>query len=131
MNEESTLFLTIDGVEIEDVETGDYTAYEQELGVSDRMISGRHVEELRATIWVVEVGYASIDTDTMRKLQNELRARREHELFFLPDTGSTELVTGKFHLTTLPAPTLKRWQAGEAPTWSGFTLHFEEIDGHA
>lgn len=129
--DESTLFLVIDGVEIEDVETGDYTAYEEELSISDRMISGRHVEELRATIWVVEVGYASIDSDTMRKLQTELRSRREHELFFLPNTGSTELVTGKFHLTTLPAPTLEKWRPGESPSWSGFTLHFEEINGHA
>lgn len=128
--EENNLFLSIDGIEIEDAEEGDYTAYEKELGVSDRMISGRRVEELRAKIWVVEVGLASIDADTMKVLQDQIRTRREHELFFLPNTGSTELVTGKFHLTTLPAPTLTRWMAGEKPTWSGFTLHFEEINGH-
>lgn len=129
MNEQNR-FLSIDGVEIEDAEEGDYTAYEQELGVSDRMISGRRVEELRATIWVVEVGLANIETDTLKTLQDVLRTRREHELFFLPDTGSTELVTGKFHLTTLPSPSLTRWRAGEQPSWSGFTLRFEEIDGH-
>lgn len=131
MDEKQTLFLSIDGVDIEDAGEGDYTAYEQELGVSDRMISGRRVEELRATIWVVEVGLANIDTDTMRILQNVLHSRREHELFFLPDTGNTELVTGKFHLTVLPSPTLTRWRNGEKPAWSGFTLHFEEVDGHA
>lgn len=130
MDEKQTLFLSIDGVDIEDAEEGDYTAYEQELGVSERMISGRRVEELRATIWIVEVGLTSIDADTLRTLQNVLHSRREHELFFLPDNGSTDLVTGKFHLTVLPSPTLKRWRNGENPAWSGFTLHFEEVDGH-
>lgn len=128
--EEKNLFLSIDGVEIEDAEEGDYTACEQELGVADRMISGRRVEELRAKIWVVEVGISSIETDSLKTLQDQLRSRREHELFFLPDTGSTELVTGIFHLTTLPAPSLTRWRAGEKPTWRGFTLHFEEVNGH-
>ena len=128
--DEQNRFLSIDGVEIEDAEEGDYTAYEQELGVSDRMISGRRVEELRAKIWIVEIGLATIEIDALRLLQDRLRTRREHELFFLPDTGSTELVTGKFHLTTLPAPSLTRWRSGEQPSWSGFTLRFEEIDGH-
>ena len=54
------MFLSIDGIEIEDLEEGDYTAYEEELGVSERMISGRRVEEIRATIWVVEQCLGSI-----------------------------------------------------------------------
>ena len=37
------LFLTIDGINIEDVEEGGYTAYEQELGTFQRMISGRYI----------------------------------------------------------------------------------------
>lgn len=128
--DEGTLFLVIDGIEIEDVEEGDYTAYEEELGVSDRMISGRRVEELRATIWVVEVGFQSIDSSTMARLQAKLRSQREHTLFFLSSTGNTDLVTGTFHLVTRPQPSLTRWTSGEGPNWSGFTLRFEEIDGH-
>ena len=62
------MFLSIDGIEIEDLEEGDYTAYEEELGVSERMISGRRVEEIRATIWVVEVNFSSIDYETMSRL---------------------------------------------------------------
>ena len=49
------VFLIIDGIEIDGIEKGDYSAYEQELGVSERMIDGTRVEEIRATIWVVEV----------------------------------------------------------------------------
>ena len=123
------LFLSIDGVEIEDLEEDDYKAYEEELGVSDRMISGRRVEELRATVWVVELSYAAIDAGTMARLNQVLKAKRQHELFFLPSTGGTELVTGTFHLTALPQPSLKSW-TGDVPQWSGYTLHFEEINGH-
>lgn len=126
----ANLFLSIDGVEIDGIEEGSYTAYEQELGEVDRMISGRLVEELRATVWVVEVSYGDIDSDVMERLQTALKSTRKHQLFFLPSTGGTELKTGFFHLTTLPQPTLTRWLDGTLPTWSGFTLHFEEIDGH-
>ena len=127
---DENIFLTIDGIEIEDLEQDDYTAYEEELGVADRMISGRRVEELRSTIWVVEISYESIDADTMRQLNAAFKASRKHQLFFLPSTGGTELKTGWFHLTTLPQPTLNRWRPEEGPMWSGYTLRFEEIDGH-
>ena len=62
---EENMFLSIDGFEVPDLEEGDYTAYEQELGVSERMISGRRIEELRATIWVVELNFSAIDAETM------------------------------------------------------------------
>ena len=86
------LFLSIDGFEIEDLEEGDYSAYEKELGVSDRMISGRRVEELRATIWVVTLKYDAINYETMAALNTKLKARRTHELFFLPSTGGTGVI---------------------------------------
>lgn len=126
---EETLFLSIDGVEVEDLEEGDYTAYEQELGVSERMISGRRIEELRATIWVVEISYSSIDAVTMAQLSALFKAKRQHELFFLPSTGGTELVNGLFHLVEQPAPSLTRW-GDSGPMWQDYTLRFEEIDGH-
>lgn len=124
------LFLSIDGVQIDGITENDYTAYEEELGVSDRMISGRRVEELRSTIWVVQVNYASIDAETMMQLQTALHSTRRHILFFLPPDGSNEVKTGYFHLMAQPQPTLSRWIDGHNPVWSGFTLRFEEIDGH-
>lgn len=129
MEEQDTLFLSIDGYEIEDLEEGDYTAYEQELGVSDRMISGRRVEELRATIWVVEIRYGAISAATMTKLSQVLKAKRQHELFFLPSTGGEDLVSGMFHLVEQPAPSLRRW-GNDGPMWQDYTLRFEEINGH-
>ena len=74
------MFLSIDGIEIEDLEEGDYTAYEEELGVSERMISGRRVEEIRATIWVVEVNFSSIDYETMSRLNTVFKAWSFHLL---------------------------------------------------
>lgn len=126
----SNLFLSIDGIEIDGIEEGDYTAYEEELGLSDRMISGRRIEEIRATVWVVQVNYSGIDADTMYRLQTALHSTRRHFLVFLPSTGGSNLKTGYFHLTAQPQPTLSRWLEGTNPEWSGFTLRFEEIDGH-
>lgn len=123
------MFLSIDGIEIEDAEEGDYTAYEEELGVSARMISGRRVEEVRATIWVVQVRLASITAEVMERLSKALKEKRQHQLFFLPSTGGSELASGLFHLVSQPTPTLTRW--GESgPVWDSYKLTFEEIDGH-
>lgn len=126
---EENMFLSIDGFEVPDLEEGDYTAYEQELGVSERMISGRRIEELRATIWVVELNFSAIDAETMATLNTVLKASREHQLFFLPSTGGDELVNGVFHLVEQPAPALSRWDAS-GPMWSDYALRFEEVDGH-
>lgn len=123
------MFLSIDGIEIEDLEEGDYTAYEEELGVSERMISGRRIEEVRATIWHVEVDYSSIDYETMQRLSEKLKSSRRHQLFFLPSTGGKELVQGWFHLVEQPQPTLTRW-SDAGPIWGDYSLVFEEIDGH-
>ena len=127
--ETGNLFLSIDGVEVADLEEGDYTAYEQELGKAERMISGRRVEELRATIWVVALEYSAIGADVMAQLNAVFKASRKHQLFFLPSTGGTELVNGWFHLVSQPAPSLRRWGA-DGPQWEGYALTFEEIDGH-
>lgn len=126
----ANLFLSIDGIDIEDAEEGAYTAYEQELGVSDRMISGLYVEELRGKIWVVEVSMDELDADTISRLQTAMKATRKHRLFFLPSTGGSDLQSGLFALTVLPQPTLTRWTDGQMPTWSGFTLRFEEVTPH-
>lgn len=123
------LFLSIDGYEIPDLEEGDYTAYELELGVSERMISGKRIEELRATVWVVELNFSAIGSETMAQLNAVLKAKREHELFFLPSTGGEELVNGVFHLVEQPAPSLRRW-GDDGPQWSDYALRFEEVDGH-
>ena len=118
------MFLSIDGIEIEDLEEGDYTAYEEELGVSERMISGRRVEEIRATIWVVEVNFSSIDYETMSRLNTAFKASRRHQLFFLPSTGGTELVQGWFHLMEPPSPSLTRWRDNgpESVSYTHLTL---------
>ena len=126
---EENMFLSIDGFEVPDLEEGDYTAYEQELGVSERMISGRRIEELRATIWVVELNFSAIDAKTMATLNTVLKASREHQLFFLPSTGGENLVNGVFHLVAQPTPALSRWDAS-GPMWSDYALRFEEVDGH-
>ena len=126
---DENLFLSIDGFEIPDLEEDDYTAFEQELGVSERMISGRRIEELRATVWVVELSFSAIDAETMAQLNTLLKASREHALFFLPSTGGEELVNGIFHLVEQPAPSLRRW-GDDGPQWADYTLRFEEVDGH-
>lgn len=122
-------FLIIDGIQIEDLLEGDYSAYEQELGRSERMASGRLVEELQGTIWVLQLNIDAIDAVTMASLSTALKSTREHELFFLPSTGGTELKTGYFHLSAPAAPSLRCWRGG-LPEWQGYALTFEEINCH-
>ena len=127
------VFLVIDGVAIDGIEKGDYSAYEKELGVADRMADGTRVEEIGAVIWVVEVNYGRIDRDTLAQLQTKLRTQREHQLFFLPDTGQNELTSGVFHLVERPQPTVAEFfddDESGAQIWEGLSLTFEEVTGH-
>ena len=123
------LFLMIDGVQIEDLLEGDYSAYEQELGKTQRMASGRLVEERQGTIWVLQLNIDVLDAETMARLSTALKSTREHEIFFLPSTGGTELATGKFHLAAPATPSLRSWRGG-LPEWQGYALTFEEIECH-
>ena len=123
------LFLMIDGIQIEDLIEGDYSAYEQELGKAERMVSGRMVEEMQGTVWVVSLNIDAIDADTLATLSAALKSTRQHELFFLPSTGGTELATGIFRLAAPGAPTLRSWRGG-VPEWQGYALTFEEINCH-
>ncbi len=125
----NTLFLMIDGIQIEDLMEGDYSAYEQELGKAERMVSGRMVEELQGTVWVVTLNIDAIDAETLATLSAALKGTREHELFFLPSTGGTELATGFFHLSAPASPSLRSWRGG-LPEWQGYALTFEEINCH-
>lgn len=127
------VFLIIDGIEIDGIEKGDYSAYEQELGVSERMIDGTRVEEIRATIWVVEVSWGRIDRDTLAQIQAKLRTQREHQLVFLPNTGQRTLVSSTFHLVERPKPALDEFfddDESEEQIWQGMDLVFEEVTGH-
>lgn len=123
------LFLSIDGIDIEDLEQGDYYAYEEELSVSARMIDGRRIEEVQGKVWVVGLRSNAISGEQMVELSRAIAANSQHELFFLPSNGGTELATGTFHLAERPQPALQRW-TGEWPEWSGYELRFEEIECH-
>lgn len=124
------IFLIIDNIPVDGIEEGGYTAYEQELGVSERMISGRLVEEIRGKVWVVEVSYNDIDVDTMGRLQAAMGGMREHRLQFLPPAGGVGMASGQFAMTMLPQPTLSRWLPGTLPQWAGYTMRFEEVTPH-
>lgn len=129
------VFLIIDGVEISDAEAGAYSAYEKELGVSDRMADGTRVEELRGKIWVISLTLDGLDQTNLQTLQAQLRTRREHNIVFLPPTGQTELTSSIFHLTELPQPTLDSFlddddDLPDLQMWSSFSVTFEEVRPH-
>lgn len=130
-----SVFLVIDNVEVDDAEAGAYTAYEEELGVSERMADGTLVEEVRGHVWVVEVDLGAMEQTKLQAVQNVLRSRRVHQLFFLPPTGQNNLSTGLFRLTELPKPSLESFlddddDEPDVQIWNSFSLKFEEIRPH-
>lgn len=122
-------FLIVDGVLVEDMESGSLKIYRKDLDVYIRMISGRQVCEKRGWYWVIEADFSDIDTELMERLDAVLMASTNHIITFLPSNGSAATVTGTFHLTSRPAPALKSWQE-ELPEWSGLSYVFEEVRPH-
>ena len=49
--------LSINGIDLPETKNGKYKCYEQELGESIRMISGRLVTEVRSSVHVIEYSY--------------------------------------------------------------------------
>lgn len=129
------VFLVIDNMEVDNAEAGAYTVYEEELGVSERMADGTLVEEVRGHVWVVEVDLGAMEQAKLQAIQNALRSRRVHQLFFLPPTGQNNLSTGLFRLTELPKPSLESFlddddDEPDVQIWNSFALKFEEIRPH-
>ncbi len=122
-------FLIIDGILIEDMESGSLKIYRKDIDVYIRMISGRLVREKRGYYWVIEADFSDIDTNLLQRLDNVLFANESHMITFLPSTGGKDTFTTEFYLTSSPTPALKSWK-DELPEWSNFSYVFEEIKPH-
>ena len=75
--------LSINGIDLPETKNGKYKCYEQELGESIRMISGRLVTEVRSSVHVIEYSYDYMGNDLMRRLLTALRSRSDLSVQFL------------------------------------------------
>lgn len=125
------VFLIIDGITIEDLGQDDFKVYEKELAYTDRMLSGRLVEELQAKVWCIEVDFGMVSADVLEPLSEKLSDpnQRTHQIFFLPPNGGTDMISSRFHVMKTPTPSLSLW-TGDFPIWNSYSLTFEEVNGH-
>ena len=124
-----SVFLIIDGVEIEDLEKDGYRAYEKDLSAFLRMAEGNLVCEEQGSYWCIELNTATLPEGMLAQLDQVLRSSKKHVVAFLPPDGGTEIITSEFFLTSGLAPSLTSW-GSEFPEWSNFSLKLEEVNPH-
>lgn len=95
--------LSINGIDLPETKNGKYKCYEQELGESIRMISGRLVTEVRSSVHVIEYSYDYMGNDLMRRLLTALRSRSDLSVQFL-DPLSDSMQSALFRCTKQPTP---------------------------
>lgn len=119
--------LIIAGTAYPQTSHGKYTAYEEILGESIVMASGRLVTEVQARIWIIEYEYDFLRPALMRQCIKDLAAA-EVSVKFLPPTGDS-LLSGAFVCTQMPTPSFAFAKDGRA-LWSKVKFTLREMNGH-
>ena len=119
--------LIINGTEYPETSHDKYKCYTEDLGESMRMITGRLVTEVRATIVAIEYSYDYFEDARMRRCLGDLRGREDLDVQYLdPETGTMK--SGVFRCTKKPAPTFAFSVAGQA-RWHNISFTLEEVEG--
>ena len=108
--------LSINGIDLPETKNGKYKCYEQELGESIRMISGRLVTEVRSSVHVIEYSYDYMGNDLMRRLLTALRSR------------SDIMQSASFRCTKQPTPQFAFSRDGVG-LWNNIAFTLEEVEG--
>lgn len=119
--------LSINGIDLPESRSGNYKCYEQELGESIRMISGRLVTEVRSSVRVIEYTYDYMGNELMRRLLTALRSRSDLSVQFL-DPASDSLQSASFRCTKQPTPQFAFARNGTG-LWHNISFTLEEVEG--
>lgn len=119
--------LSINGIDLPETQNGKYKCYEQELGESIRMISGRLVTEVRSSVRVIEYFYDYMGNDLMRRLLTALRSRSDLSVQFL-DPLSDSMQSASFRCTKQPTPQFAFSRDGVG-LWNNIAFTLEEVEG--
>lgn len=107
-----------------------YQSYPQTLKETPAMADGTMTEEVVGIVQRISYVYDKMDDATYKALLTALRGGGVKTVSYLPDDGSTELVTSRFLVESITQPTLQFYLDG-VPRWHnvGFTLR--EAEPHA
>ena len=118
--------LIINDVVLPYVKGGGYACREEKLAKQLTMASGRIVEEVIGTVWVIEYSCQTMQNATYRNLIGSLHGVLDVE--FLPDNGD-ERIRGSFICTERPKPKMIFAHHGE-PVWEIGRLALREVSPH-
>lgn len=122
--------LIIDGVRCPCTTRDRYQSYPEEqkelLTMSDRTM----VEEVVGIVQRISYSYDKMDDTTYRALLAAVRGGGVKTVNYLPDDGSTELVTSGFLVESISQPTLQFYRGG-VPRWHNFGFTLREAEPHA
>lgn len=107
-----------------------YQSYPQTLKETLTMADGTMVEEVVGIVQRISYVYDKMEDGTYKELLAALRGGGVKTVSYLPDDGSTELVTSRFIVESMTQPTLQ-FYLNQTPRWHnvGFTLR--EAEPHA
>lgn len=121
--------LIINGMELPKTSNDKYTAYPDELGVTDTMVNGRMVFEVRGTVWMIEYSYDHMPDTMLRQLLPYLQKKQPVQCFFREPT-SDEMQSGVFLCTSPPRPTVAFFDAEGNPIWHNVKFTLREVESH-
>ena len=120
--------LILEDVYMPQVSGDRYSCWEDLLGETVTMISGRVVSEIRGKVWRASAQYDWLPAATYQKALNILRSGDTFRAAVLPSTGS-ELVSSTFLVESLTPATFAFSDNGEA-IWRGLAFTLREVEPH-
>lgn len=120
--------LILDDVYMPQVSGDRYSCWEDLLGETVTMISGRVVSEIRGKVWKASVRYDWLPAATYQRALNILRGGDPFRAAVLTSAG-TELVASSFLVESLTPATFAFADNGEA-VWRGLAFTIREVEPH-
>ena len=122
--------LIIDGVKCPATTRDRYSCYPETQRELLTMADRTMVEEVVGTVQRISWSYGALDDGTYQALLAAVRGGGEKVVSYLPDDGSTELVTSRFLVENIQQPTLN-FYINQRPRWHNFGFTLREVEPHA
>lgn len=120
--------IIINNIALPEVRDGNYAAIETDLSVQAEMISGRLVEEIRGSVWVISYSRTRLSNAKWRALKAVLKGRSSFPVQFLANDRD-EMVTATVLCTALTEPGFA-WSRDGIPYWTGLAFTLREVRPH-
>lgn len=122
--------LIVSGVTCPTATRDRYVSYPEELRELLPMADGTMVEEVVGIVQRISYSYDKMSDTTYKALLAAVQGGGEKTVSYLPNDGSTELVTSQFLVESITRPTLQFYRDG-LPRWHNFGFTLREVRPHA